>query len=642
MSEQKPLDLEETGGVDSVEKYKFEPIKGYPMLHWHGKRPFTSTQYYPAQKKEVYGEEVDGWINKIFWGDNLQVMSHLLKEHRGKIDLVYIDPPFDSKADYKKKIVVKGKSTTNDSSTFEEKQYSDIWTNDEYLQFIYDRIILIRELLSETGSIFVHCDYHKNYHIRSILDEIFGPDRFVNEINWKRATTVKGNSGQGSKFLGSNVDTIYWYSKSESYKFNPQFTEYSQQYIDEFYKHVEEGTGRRYQLISMTAPGDSGKGNPYYEVMGVSRYWRYSQERMQELINAGLVVQTKEGNVPRKKLYLDEGEGVPVQSLWADLDALSSHSAERVGYPTQKPEDLVNRIIEIATDTNDIVFDCFMGSGTTQVAALKLGRRFVGADINIGAVHATSKRLNSLLKQAEKDLLEEGLSQFSGFETYNVNHYEIFRNPIEAQSLLLEVLEVESLTGSIYDGEKEGFMVKVMPVNRIATREDLNDLISNFPYKVFEQRKEENPNKPVESIMLVCMGHEPDLQAHLEQESGYKLNVEVVDILRDKANIELKRDSEASISVEGGTLAIKNFFPMNLLQKLSLQKETVDEWRELVEEIKIDWNFDGAVMEPAVIDSPDKNEFVQGEYVIPDDAGTIKVKITDLLSESYEEVIQYG
>ena len=147
MSEQKPLDLEETGGIDSVEKYKFEPIKGYPMLHWHGKRPFTSTQYYPAQKKEVYGEEVDGWINKIFWGDNLQVMSHLLKEYRGKVDLVYIDPPFDSKIDYKKSIKLKNKSNVKtDNTSFEEKQYSDIWTNDEYLQFMFERLVLIKEL----------------------------------------------------------------------------------------------------------------------------------------------------------------------------------------------------------------------------------------------------------------------------------------------------------------------------------------------------------------------------------------------------------------------------------------------------------------------------------------------------------------
>jgi adenine specific DNA methylase Mod len=131
------------------------------MLHWKGKRPFYSTQFYPAQLKEQFGEEVDGWMNQIFWGDNLQVMSHLLKKYRGKVDLIYIDPPFDSKADYKKKIQLKGKQVTNDSTAFEEKQYTDIWSNDEYLQFMYERLILMRELLSDTGSIYLHCDDQK-------------------------------------------------------------------------------------------------------------------------------------------------------------------------------------------------------------------------------------------------------------------------------------------------------------------------------------------------------------------------------------------------------------------------------------------------------------------------------------------------
>lgn len=156
-------------------------IKGFPELRWTGKRPYRSTQYYPAQLKETYGEEKNGWINKIFWGDNLQVMSHLLKDYRGKIDLIYIDPPFDSKADYKRKIEIRGiGKTTSDTSSFEEKQYSDIWTNDEYLQFMYERLIVMKELLSDTGSIFVHCDWHKNHLIRILCDEIFGSKNFRN------------------------------------------------------------------------------------------------------------------------------------------------------------------------------------------------------------------------------------------------------------------------------------------------------------------------------------------------------------------------------------------------------------------------------------------------------------------------------
>lgn len=198
-------------------------IKGFPELRWTGKRPYRSTQYYPAQLRETYGKEQNGWINKIFWGDNLQVMSHLLKEYRGQIDLIYIDPPFDSKADYKKKIEIKGVGkAVSDSSSFEEKQYGDIWTNDEYLQFMYERILLLRELLSDTGSIFLHCDDSRNFYLRCLLSEVFGEDNFHNEIIWKRSTAT----GLASKRCGTLHDTIYWYSKTDQYYFEMQYHEF--------------------------------------------------------------------------------------------------------------------------------------------------------------------------------------------------------------------------------------------------------------------------------------------------------------------------------------------------------------------------------------------------------------------------------
>ena len=176
-----------TDSPSTIESYEFdwEPIRGYPELRWAGKRPFRSTRFYPAQRKETYGSPVDGWMNRIFWGDNIQVMSHLLKEFRGRIQLVYIDPPFDSKADYKKSITLRGSEVKNDHSSFEEKQYSDIWSNDEYLQFMYERIILIRELMSQEANIFLHMDWHRAHSLRAILDEVFGPNNFVDEIIFK-------------------------------------------------------------------------------------------------------------------------------------------------------------------------------------------------------------------------------------------------------------------------------------------------------------------------------------------------------------------------------------------------------------------------------------------------------------------------
>ena len=613
-------------------------IKGYPELRWTGKRPYESTQYYPAQLRERYGEETNGWINKIFWGDNLQVMSHLLKEYRGKVQLIYIDPPFDSRADYKKQIKIKNKTAMSDAMSFEEKQYSDIWTNDEYLQFMYERIILIRELLSDTGMLFLECDPTRGHYIKVILDEVFGQENFVNQVIWKR-TFSHGDMGQGAKHLGRLHDNIFMYRKSSNLKMNTVYTPYSEKYINDFYKYTDE-QGRRYRLVSLLGPGGAAKGNPYYEFLGVSRYWVHSKAKMQELYEKGIIVQTKPGAVPQKKRYLDEAPGVPLQDIWVDISAVQGGALENQNYPTQKPEALLDRIIRTASNPGDIVFDCFMGSGTTQAVAMKLGRKFIGADINLGSIQTTTKRLINVAKELDSQLQEN--QKYTGFEVYNVNNYDFFRNPLEARDLIIQALEIQPFPQSdVWDGELDGRMVKIMPVNRIATKADLEELKANLPYKTYEKRKADNPTQPVERITIVCMGHEPDLKASLEQGlSEYKLDIEIVDILRDKKDLQLKREAEAEVVKEGSKLVIRSFYPMNLMQKLSLQKEYVEDWRQLVESIMIDWNYDGVVMQPTITDVPDKKEIVSGIYDIPEDAGTIRVKITDLLSESLEMEVE--
>ncbi len=631
------------GSATNVEKYEFEPIKGYPMLNWRGKRPYSSTQYYPAQLKEVHGEEVDGWRNKIFWGDNLQVMGHLLKEFRGKVDLIYIDPPFDSKADYKKQISLKGKSASNDRTSFEEKQYTDIWANDDYLQFMYERIVIARELLSETGTLYLHCDWHKSHHLRCILDEIFGSENCHNVITWKRSH-AQGNTGQGAVHFGRVSDTVFIYSKLGKPIWNPQYVPYTQDVLDRDYKYVDEKTGEKYRLMPVDGPGGASKGNPYYEFLGVTGYWRYSKDTMQELYEKGEIVLSSTGRSLSRKRLLKDAKGTPVTDLWDDLNRVSPTSNERLDYPTQKPEVLLERIISNSSNPGQVVLDFFMGSGTTQSVAMKLGRRFIGADINLGAIQTTSKRLIGVAEALRQRPLDPNTKHFTGVEVYNVNHYDVFRNPIQAKDLLIEALEVQKLEFStVFDGEKDGRMVKIMPVNRIATRADLNELIAGFDYKAWERKQNENPNRPVEKISLVSMGHEPDLAAQLELAAKpFKIDVEVVDILRDKANLEFKRDSEAKVAVKKGELVIAKFYPMNLLQKLSIQKDSVGDWKELVESVLIDWNYDGAVLQPAVLDIPGKDDLVKGTYKVPNDAGTIRVKITDLLSESWEGSVGNG
>lgn len=555
--------------------FEFEPkkvIKGYPELHWMGKRPYKSTQYYPAQLKETYGKpDENGWMNKIFWGDNLQVMSHLLKDYRGQIDLIYIDPPFDSKADYKKKIFLKKQSITNDTSAFEEKQYGDLWNNDEYLQFIYERLLLLRELLSSHGTIYFHCDWHRCHQLRCLMDEVFGPSNFLNEVIWQYFM-----GGKGSAEFAKKHDNILVYAKNKGqHKFN-KFN------IKRYYDFVPS-------LKDESSNGQSGK-----DEIG---YW-------------GMV-------------------GCP--DVW-QIKGVFNMGAEYTGYPTQKPEELMERILKASTDENDLVLDCFMGSGSILTQSQKMNRRFIGADINLGAVQTTTERLLNIIQ--DKNLT----NNYTGFEVYNVNNYDMFRNPVEAKDLIIEALEIQKFDSSvIYDGEKDGRMVYIMPVNRIATKSDLEALKSNLPYKIWDKRKEENPTAAVEKITLVCMGHESDLKATLQQDlANYKVDIEIIDLLRDKSKFTFKRDAEADIKIKDGKLIIKNFYPMNLMQKLSMQKEEVENWKQLVDSVMIDFNYNGQVLKPQIIDIPNKNALVKGEYEIPKDAKKIRVKITDLLSESLE------
>lgn len=602
--------------MDEQLTFEFEKrptIKGFPELRWTGKRPYNSTQYYPAQLRESYGTETDNWMNKIFWGDNLQVMSHLLKEFRGKIDLIYIDPPFDSKADYKKRIKIKdfGNAET-DSSSFEEKQYGDIWTNDEYLQFMYERLILCKELLKESGSIYLHCDPHKSHYLKAIMDEVFGPKNFLNDISW-----CYSEREASTKFYNWKHDCILFYSKSTKKGRTFNYTEITSDYSEGSYKkfNLVDTDGRKFQI---RGSGGHLVGKQGLTLEDEKKYpdWTYRD-------------------------YIDEKIGVLARDWITDISFENRASKDRTGYPTQKPGKLLEKFIKASSNSGDIVFDCFMGSGTTQAVAMKLGRKFIGADINLGAVQITTKRLISVAKEIKNDNSENDVPKYTGFEVYNVNNYDFFRNPVEARNLIIEALGIQPFPQSnVWDGELDGRMVKIMPVNRIATKADLEELKANLPYKTYEKRREENPSQPVERITIVCMGHEPDLKASLEQElSEYKLDIAIVDILRDKKDLQLKREAEAEIVRENGKLVIRSFYPMNLLQKLSLQKEYVEDWRQLVESVMIDWKFDGVVMQPSEIDIPDKNNIVKGVYDIPENAGNIKVKVTDLLSESLEKEV---
>lgn len=635
---------------EAFETFEFDlpPIRGFPELRWAGKRPFKSTQYFPAQKKETYGDPTDGWWNRIYWGDNLQVMSHLLREFRGRIDLIYIDPPFDSKAEYKKKVTLKAKAAESDVSGFEEKQYTDIWVSDNYSQFIYDRAILSKQLLKDNGVFVVHCDPRRSHHIKSICDEVFGFDNFFNEISWIRTNS----HNMKSKGFTRSHDILLFYHTGQDFTFNEQYEPYGEKQMARF-KPDEDGRMYKAENLTFSSANKTRQFTWRGTTPPPNRSWGASLEQLEEWWSQGRILKKSDGS-PRMdglKIYLDETKGNPIGSIWQDISRIGNTSSERTEYPTQKPEALLERVIKSVSKPGDIVLDCFMGSGTTQAVSMKLGRKFIGADINLGAIETSVKRLTKVgadILAGRAQLFDVGPDMpskfFAGFEVYNVNNYDLFRNPVEAKELIREAMELQLLPpSSVFDGQRDGYLVKIMPVNRIATRQDLNEVINGLDFKAFERRQAESPNKKVERIHLVCMGHEPDLGPELEKAAKpFDIEVMVTDLIRDKAHLNFKKASDARLAIEDGALVVRGFYPMNLLQKLSLETDAVEDWRQLVESVKVDFNYDGAVLTPAIVDAPGNDELVLGRYVIPADAGTIRVKITDLLAESWEGEVDNG
>ena len=378
--------------------------------------------------------------------------------------MVYIDPPFASGADYAKQVYIRRDPKVAEAiaqaeqeldidelKPFEEKMYGDVWDKEKYLSWMYENLMAIKSVMSPTASIYVELDSHIGHYVKILMDEIFGENNFINEIVWKR-TFSHSDVGQGAKHLGRLHDVIFYYSMSETYTLNTVYTPYTEEYIKNFYKYTDEN-GRKYRLVSMLGPGGAAKGNPYYEVMGVTRYWAFSKDSMEKMIADGQVVQTKPGAVPQRKRYLDEAEGVPLQDLWMDTPAVQGGALENANYATQKPEALFERIIKSSSDECMIVADFFGGSGVTAAVANKLGRRFIHCDIGLNSVQTTRDRLVSA--GAEFDVLEikDGV--------------QLYRNPVQTMDKiknLIPGLKNEDSLDSFWEGAISDSKLGLVPV----------------------------------------------------------------------------------------------------------------------------------------------------------------------------------
>ncbi|MGO8954965.1 MAG: site-specific DNA-methyltransferase [Rhodomicrobium sp.] len=359
----------------------------------------------------------------LHYGDNLSVLRECVADE--SVDLIYLDPPFNSNATYN----VLFKAPGGEESQAQIEAFGDTWHWDEaaedafdqvmrspnsdtasmlramrsflhendmmaYLSMMAVRLLELHRVLKPRGSLYLHCDPTASHYIKSLLDAVFGPRNMGAEIIWKR-TSAHNDAKQGRRDYGRVHDTIFYFRKGEQYLWNVQYSPYEEEYTTSMYKHIEEETGRRYGLFDLSGPGGKSKGNPQFEFLGVTRFWRFTREKMEALLSEGRIVQKAPGSVPRQKRYLDEMPGVALQDLWTDIPPLSSQSKERLGYPTQKPVALLERIISASSNEGDLVLDPFCGCGTTVHAAQKLNRRWVGIDITHLAIDLIENRLRN-------------------------------------------------------------------------------------------------------------------------------------------------------------------------------------------------------------------------------------------------------
>jgi len=369
--------------------------------------------------------------NTLYYGDNLKILREYLQPE--SIDLIYLDPPFNSNRNYS----VLFKDESGQDSQAQVTAFEDTWhwyQNAEityhelvttakpevatmigalreviganqmmaYLVMMTARLIELHRVLKSTGSLYLHCDPTASHYLKIVLDTVFGNENFTNEISWKR-TTTRNDYLQGAKNWPRIHDIIFYYAKDyqQIKVFQQPFSQYSEEYLKKSYRYIDE-QGRRYRLDKLTAPGSGSRGHPQYEFMGVTRYWTYNQEKMNQLLQEGRIIQTKPGNVPCYKRYLDEMPGSSIGDMWTDIPPLQGSAHERLGYPTQKPVALLERILQASSNEGDLILDPFCGCGTTIHAAEKLKRRWIGIDVTHLAIALQKYRLKDAFALKDK------------------------------------------------------------------------------------------------------------------------------------------------------------------------------------------------------------------------------------------------
>lgn len=523
--------------------------------------------YYEVEPVEQVGDNPQH--NMVLRGECLSACAYL-KDKDIKVDLVYIDPPFASGADYAKKVYVRNNpkvATTiaqaekeldiEELRAFDEKMYGDIWDKERYLNWMYENLMAIKSVMSDNASIYAHLDYHIGHYVKILMDEIFGEDNFVNEIIWQRVY-----SHNDANRYGQIHDTIFYYCmNNEDYTWHTQYVPYDEKYLKMY--SMDDGDGRKYKVENTMGPG--GRGSTY-EWNGITRTWRYSQKTMEELDKKGLLYHTSSG-FPKKKVYLDEMPGKPLQSIWTDINVIAGQAKELVDYATQKPEALLERIIKTSSDEGMVVADFFGGSGVTAAVANRLGRRFITSDINLNSIQTIRDRL--IGGKAEFEILEvkDGVS--------------LFRNPVQTMDKLKKMIRglhsgEEGLgklwAGSIVD-TKYGIMPVYLPnlldsssrlldkpmINRII-REALPDLPDNIKRVI---------------VYYIDITDRNDIEQFIkEQNDQTTIEIELRDLKQFLDDIVVEDDAEWEVSethdalFSGWKVTINSFHSDRVLKKI--------------------------------------------------------------------------
>ncbi len=689
-------------GIPLPDKYRFILFgdKSQVELVWNGKTgdvtnfvlPFQVIEHVDEPRQEVpkeeqqalfgfdeRGRQLQGWTNKLIWGDNRLILSSLKNgpmrktiEEQGGIKLIYIDPPFDVGADFSMDVEVGDEAFTKKANVLEELAYRDTWGlgTDSFIAMLYERLVLMKDLLADNGSIFVHCDWRVNSFVRQVLDEVFGRNNFINEIIWKRSTST----GLAYKRCGVLHDSIYYYAKDSRYTFNMQYHAYEEKYLKRARK---DENGRMYIPIPTGNPGM--RPNLYYDYKGYLPHkngYKWTRKKMEELDRQGRLIfpVNKDGRIQYKQ-YLDEMEGVKLQDLWVDIPAVNPVAAERVNYPTQKPEGLLERIINLASNPNDIVADFFCGSGTTSAAAEKLGRKWITADLGKFAVHTTRKRMIGVqrdLKQTGKDYRAFSILNLGKYERQhyigvnpNLREVEKKKQLEERENAFLELIlnayNAEVLIGfRTFQAKKNNRMVAVgavnLPVSRLFVEEVINECrqkhitkadilafeyemglfpnlleeakskgidlaVKYIPRDVFDKRAVENKQVVFHDVAYI------EVKPYFE---GNKLAIELTDF-----SVSYSQDSISNVEASLKNKKSKIIVEMGQIIKVNKDKDGIvsrevltKSWTDWIDYWAVDFDFESK-KEIITVKTPDTEEFEEvwtGDYIFENEWQSFRTK----------------